>query len=89
MKTFVLAGHETSASMLNWTLYELMMNDSLMAKVSSIWQKRALETTKRTREQKSDFLQGFYSLLGPQVFFLFDLRFSIVQGAIFSGPTHG
>lgn len=33
MKTFVLAGHETSASMLNWTLYELMENADLMSKV--------------------------------------------------------
>ena len=33
MKTFVLAGHETSASMLNWSLYELMENKDLMSKV--------------------------------------------------------
>lgn len=33
MKTFVLAGHETSASMLNWSLFELMGNKNLMAKV--------------------------------------------------------
>lgn len=33
MKTFVLAGHETSASMLNWSLYELMENEDLMSKV--------------------------------------------------------
>lgn len=33
MKTFVLAGHETSASMLNWTLYELTQNSDIMAKV--------------------------------------------------------
>ncbi|CAM9382296.1 unnamed protein product [Ectocarpus sp. 12 AP-2014] len=33
MKTFVLAGHETSASMLNWSLFELMGNKDLMAKV--------------------------------------------------------
>lgn len=33
MKTFVLAGHETSASMLNWSLFELMENSDLMSKV--------------------------------------------------------
>lgn len=33
MKTFVLAGHETSASMLNWSLYELLENGDLMSKV--------------------------------------------------------
>jgi beta-ring hydroxylase len=33
IKTFVLAGHETSASMLSWTLYELAMDEGLMAKV--------------------------------------------------------
>ncbi|CAM9396865.1 unnamed protein product [Hapterophycus canaliculatus] len=33
MKTFVLAGHETSASMLNWSLLELMENSELMDKV--------------------------------------------------------
>lgn len=33
MKTFVLAGHETSASMLTWTLYELSMNERCMKKV--------------------------------------------------------
>lgn len=33
MKTFVLAGHETSASMLNWSLFELMENKELMNKV--------------------------------------------------------
>ncbi|CAM9439189.1 unnamed protein product [Discosporangium mesarthrocarpum] len=33
MKTFVLAGHETSASMLNWALYELSRNGELHDKV--------------------------------------------------------
>ncbi|CAM9495085.1 unnamed protein product, partial [Choristocarpus tenellus] len=33
MKTFVLAGHETSASMLNWALYELVENSTLHDKV--------------------------------------------------------
>jgi len=33
MKTFVLAGHETSASMLNWSLFELLQNSDLMDKV--------------------------------------------------------
>eukprot|EP00752_Nemacystus_decipiens_P007756 g6931.t1 len=33
MKTFVLAGHETSGSMLNWSLLELMKNNDLMGKV--------------------------------------------------------
>ncbi|CAN0335026.1 unnamed protein product [Pylaiella littoralis] len=33
MKTFVLAGHETSASMLNWSLFELVKNGDLMDKV--------------------------------------------------------
>jgi len=31
VKTFILAGHETSASMLAWTLYELSMNPKLLA----------------------------------------------------------
>jgi cytochrome P450 len=32
-KTFMLAGHETSAAMMMWALFELMKNDSLMEKV--------------------------------------------------------
>ena len=32
MKTFILAGHETSASMLTWTLYELSMNKAVKDK---------------------------------------------------------
>lgn len=38
MKTFVLAGHETSASMLNWSLFELLENSDLMDKVRiALW----------------------------------------------------
>ena len=33
-KTFMLAGHETSASMMTWALYELMANSSLMEEVA-------------------------------------------------------
>ena len=33
MKTFMLAGHETSAAMMTWTLYELMGNDKLRQEV--------------------------------------------------------
>lgn len=33
MKTFILAGHETSASMLTWTLYELIVNPDCLKKV--------------------------------------------------------
>lgn len=33
VKTFILAGHETSASMLTWSLYELLMNPDCMKKV--------------------------------------------------------
>ena len=33
MKTFILAGHETSASMLTWTLYELSINRDIKQKV--------------------------------------------------------
>ena len=32
-KTFVLAGHETSAAMLTWSLYELTQNSDILAKV--------------------------------------------------------
>lgn len=35
IKTFVLAGHETSASMLTWALYELMCSQQIMDKVGS------------------------------------------------------
>jgi cytochrome P450 len=34
MKTFMLAGHETSAAMMTWTLYELMGNSELMQRVA-------------------------------------------------------
>lgn len=34
MKTFMLAGHETSAAMMTWTLYELMANSELMQRVA-------------------------------------------------------
>jgi cytochrome P450 len=34
MKTFMLAGHETSAAMMTWTLYELMGNNELMQRVA-------------------------------------------------------
>jgi cytochrome P450 len=34
MKTFMLAGHETSAAMMTWTLYELLANTALMQRVS-------------------------------------------------------
>lgn len=34
MKTFMLAGHETSAAMMTWTLYELMGNAKLMEQVA-------------------------------------------------------
>ena len=33
MKTFMLAGHETSAAMMTWTLYELMGNEKLRQEV--------------------------------------------------------
>jgi cytochrome P450 len=33
MKTFMLAGHETSAAMMTWCLYELMGNASLLNQV--------------------------------------------------------
>ena len=33
IKTFILAGHETSARMLTWSLYELLMNPDCMKKV--------------------------------------------------------
>ena len=29
-KTFMLAGHETSAAMMTWALYELMMDENLV-----------------------------------------------------------
>lgn len=33
MKTFMLAGHETSAAMMTWAIYELIKNDELTEKV--------------------------------------------------------
>ena len=33
VKTFILAGHETSASMLTWSLYELTLNENYMKKL--------------------------------------------------------
>lgn len=35
IKTFVLAGHETSASMLTWSLFELASNPDILAKVQA------------------------------------------------------
>jgi cytochrome P450 len=34
-KTFMLAGHETSASMMTWALYEMMGNDTIMKEVAT------------------------------------------------------
>lgn len=34
LKTFMLAGHETSAAMMTWALYELLGNDALMLQVA-------------------------------------------------------
>ena len=33
VKTFLLAGHETSAAMLTWTLYQLTQHPDCLAKV--------------------------------------------------------
>lgn len=35
IKTFLLAGHETSAAMLTWTLYELTQRPDALAKVKT------------------------------------------------------
>jgi beta-ring hydroxylase len=51
IKTFMLAGHETSAAMMTWTLYELMHNPFLVQKLveegKSVWKK---ETTTNSKE---------------------------------------
>jgi cytochrome P450 len=36
VKTFILAGHETSASMLAWSLYELSVNQDLLKKMQGV-----------------------------------------------------
>lgn len=35
IKTFALAGHETSAAMMTWAMYELIINDDLASKVTN------------------------------------------------------
>jgi cytochrome P450 len=35
VKTFILAGHETSASMLAWSLYELTQSPELLSRVKA------------------------------------------------------
>lgn len=53
-KTFMLAGHETSASMMTWALYELMGNESLMNQVK--------EEGQAVFGKKTDWSLGKYEL---------------------------
>ena len=54
VKTFILAGHETSASMLAWSLYELIKNPECMLKVRAeaaiIYGNRKVEDIPKRKE---------------------------------------
>ncbi len=52
VKTFILAGHETSASMLTWSLYELSCHP---------------EYLKRVRDEASDVFKGFYDPVSKSI----------------------
>jgi cytochrome P450 len=59
IKTFLLAGHETSAAMLTWTLYELTQHPDALAKVG--WRPSAalLQGSRRCRRKNRSLLPLF------------------------------
>lgn len=54
MKTFLLAGHETSSAMLSWTLYELSQSKEKMLKVGGCKRGREAGTAGRMYNNRDE-----------------------------------